>query len=628
MLHAFAVKAAPLVPVLRLLYTQGIGVEVASPGELGARPSRRRTPPTAPSSTPPPRPPTELREALALGIAVNADNPQELDRIDSLVPLRGEPRPRSACGSIRRSAAGPSARCRTATPTSKFGVALRDEGARAWVVRAYLDRPWLTRLHTHTGSQGVPLALMAEGVRAVYDLAEEINAAAGRRQVDTLDIGGGLPVNFASDEETPTYAAYAALLRQTVPGLFDGRYGLVTEFGRSLLAKHGTVLARVEYTKSAGGRPIAVTHAGAQVATRTVYAPDSWPLRIARVRREGPPKTGPEVAQDVAGPACFAGDMLAVDRPLPLLEQGDLVAALDTGAYYFSNHYAYNSLARPGVHGFTTETGRPAQRCASRPYGRRRRSRRSSRSRAARRPTPCCTADAHARPAHPGPAAGSAPAAATEAAATAPRPARHGVTGPGAGRPVPLDLLADGPPCPRPVRTYPQEHVVPALPTAQPGRLEPQPDARARQQRAARRGQRERAAHGHDEAAQQPPAVREAPVACGHRAVLQEVELARTRGRVRPRRVSAPAYERDNGGAHQEQRRPREDPDPASGEPGDQDSDTGGDHSQPPERDRTRPYDHCHPRQRLLPTASHDPPPPCPVRHSTCRMGGQINRAV
>jgi diaminopimelate decarboxylase len=354
-LHAFAVKAAPLVPVLRLLYTQGIGVEVASPGEsalaraAGVRPDR--TVLDSPAKTT-----TELREALALGVAVNADNPQELGRIDSLVrsaasrsPLGLRVNPQIGAGSIGALS--------TATPTSKFGVALRDEGARAWVVQAYLDRPWLTRLHTHTGSQGVPLALMAEGVRAVYDLAEEINAAAGRRQVDTLDIGGGLPVNFASDEETPTYAAYAALLKQTVPGLLDGRYGLVTEFGRSLLAKHGTVLARVEYTKSAGGRPIAVTHAGTQIATRTVYDPVSWPLRIAPYDAKGHPRTGPEVAQDVAGPACFAGDMLAVNRPLPLIEQGDLVAALDTGAYYFSNHYAYNSLARPGVHGFTTETG-------------------------------------------------------------------------------------------------------------------------------------------------------------------------------------------------------------------------------------------------------------------------------
>ncbi|MFI6083697.1 diaminopimelate decarboxylase [Streptomyces sp. NPDC051217] len=357
-LHAFAVKAAPLVPVLRLLRDEGVGAEVASPGELGIA-RAAAIPPERTVLDSPAKTPAELREALSLGIAVNADNPQELTRLDALQrsaptrsPIGLRVNPQTGGGSIGALS--------TATATSKFGVALRDEGARAWVVQAFLDRPWLTRLHTHSGSQGVPFALMAEGVRTVHELAEEINAAAGRQQVDTIDIGGGLPVNFSSDEQTPTYADYARLLKATVPGLFDGRYGLVTEFGRSLLAKHGTVLARVEYAKSAGGRPIAVTHAGVQIATRTVYNPESWPLRIAAYDAEGRQKDGPDVNQDIAGPACFAGDVLATDRPLPLLEQGDVVAALDTGAYYFANHYAYNSLARPGIHGFTVTAGATA----------------------------------------------------------------------------------------------------------------------------------------------------------------------------------------------------------------------------------------------------------------------------
>jgi diaminopimelate decarboxylase len=240
----------------------------------------------------------------------------------------------------------------TATATSKFGVALRDPGAEEWVLRAYAERPWLNRLHTHTGSQGVPLELMAAGVRAAYDLAERINRAAGRQQVTVLDIGGGLPVDFGSDETTPAFGDYAGLLRTTVPGLFDGRYGLVTEFGRSLLAKNGTVLARVEYAKSAGGRPIAVTHAGAQVATRTVFTPDAWPIRVLALDDKGREKNGEPVVQDVAGPCCFAGDLVAQGRALPLLEAGDHVALLDTGAYYFSNHFAYNSLPRPAVYGY------------------------------------------------------------------------------------------------------------------------------------------------------------------------------------------------------------------------------------------------------------------------------------
>ncbi|MGY0018036.1 diaminopimelate decarboxylase [Streptomyces sp. YJ-C3] len=352
-LHSFAVKATPLVPVLRLLHDAGIGAEVASPGEL-ALARAAGVPPARTVLDSPAKTAAELREALALGIAVNADNPQELARLDALVasaptrsPVGLRVNPQIGAGSIGALS--------TATATSKFGVALRDEGAREWVVRAFLDRPWLTRLHTHSGSQGVPLELMAEGVRTTYELAEEINRSAGRRQIDTLDIGGGLPVNFASDEESPGHAAYAQLLAETVPGLFDGRYGLVTEFGRSLLAKHGLILARVEYTKRSGGRPIAVTHAGVQVATRTVYAPASWPLRIAAYDAQGRPRTGPAVAQDVAGPACFAGDLLAENRPLPPLEAGDHVAALDTGAYNFAQHYSYNSLTRPGVYGFTAD---------------------------------------------------------------------------------------------------------------------------------------------------------------------------------------------------------------------------------------------------------------------------------
>ncbi|MFF7280280.1 diaminopimelate decarboxylase [Streptomyces griseorubiginosus] len=363
-LHAFAVKATPLVPVLRLLREEGIGAEVASPGEL-ALARAAGLPPERTVLDSPAKTAAELREALALGIAVNADNPQELDRIDGLMlphspkgmggtpmavsrsPLGIRVNPQVGGGSIGATS--------TATETSKFGVALRDEGAREWVVRAYLDRPWLSRLHAHTGSQGIPLSLMVRGVEETYVLAEEINRRIGRPQIDTIDIGGGLPVNFASEATAPTYTEYARALRAAVPGLFDGRYGLVTEFGRSLLAKHGTIVARVEYAKSAGGRPVAVTHAGVQVATRTVYVPGSWPLRIAAYDGKGRPKSGPEVVQDVAGPACFAGDLLAEGRALPLLDQGDYAAALDTGAYYFAHHYAYNSLARPGIYGFVPD---------------------------------------------------------------------------------------------------------------------------------------------------------------------------------------------------------------------------------------------------------------------------------
>ncbi|WP_410635596.1 diaminopimelate decarboxylase [Amycolatopsis sp. cmx-4-83] len=346
--HTVAAKACGLAPLLRYLGDLGVDAEVASPGETavaeaaGIRGSRLVL--DSPAKTT-----AELAHALAEGTAVNADNFQELARLDTLV------------GTARRSVlglrinpqvgAGRIGDTSTATSTSKFGIPLRENRAR--IEEAFAARPWLTRLHVHVGSQGCPPELMAEGVAAVHALAEDINDRAGFRQVTSLDLGGGLPVNFTSDEPGPTYADYVSTLLARVPALADGRYGFVTEFGRSLLARSGFLVSAVEYTKVAGGRPIAVTHAGAQVAARTVLQPEHWPLRLTAHHADGTPKTGPGVPQDVAGPLCFAGDLLARERPLPLLEPGDLVVAHDTGAYYFGAHYAYNTLPRPAVHGFT-----------------------------------------------------------------------------------------------------------------------------------------------------------------------------------------------------------------------------------------------------------------------------------
>ncbi|MEU1365517.1 diaminopimelate decarboxylase [Streptomyces sp. NPDC005803] len=353
-LHTFAAKAASLVPVLRLLAECGMGCEVASPGELRIALDAGFAPAQIVLDSPA-KTRDEIRWALALGVALNADNFDEVARIASLRPSDAvsaiglRVNPQVGGGSIGAMS--------TATATSKFGVALRDPGARERVVEAFAAHPWLTRLHAHIGSQGCSLELIAAGTGETYRLAEEINVRLGRRQVTGLDLGGGLPVNFADDTVRPTFAAYVAALRATVPGLFDGRYELVTEFGRSLMAKNGFIGALVEYTKDAGGRRIVLTHAGAQTATRTVFMPDAWPLRVGAFDADGLPKGGPPLVQDIAGPCCFSGDVVAHARELPELRAGDYVVLYDTGAYYFSTPWAYNSLPRPAVYGFSAGPG-------------------------------------------------------------------------------------------------------------------------------------------------------------------------------------------------------------------------------------------------------------------------------
>lgn len=354
--HMVACKAVTLVPLLRFLADRGMGVEVASPGEF-AMAQAAGFPPERIVLDSPAKTVPEIRHCLTVGAAVNIDSYQELARIEA---LRAEIDTRSVIG-VRVNpvvGSGSIGEMSTATTTTKFGIPLIDEASRQELVDTIAARPWITQLHVHSGSQGVALDLAAEGISRIVSLAESVTAAAGFQQITRIDIGGGLTVNFGSDAITPTFHEYAEVLERAVPELFSGRYTVLTEFGRSLLAKAGSIATRIEYTKQVGQREFAIGHAGAQTATRTVFMPQAWPLRVSAFHADGTPSRNDNRIQDLAGPCCFSGDMIGRGYAIPELEPGDIALIHDTGAYYFSTPFAYNALPRIPVYAYTgDETG-------------------------------------------------------------------------------------------------------------------------------------------------------------------------------------------------------------------------------------------------------------------------------
>jgi len=347
--HMFAAKANSISHALKLVETTGLGCEAASVGELEqalrAGFSADRIVYDEPAKTV-----TTLEFALERGINFSIDNFQEYERVVDLID-GGKPTGRVGFRINPQVGSGSIGAMSTATRTSKFGVALDDPGSRQRILECYRSQAWLDSIHTHIGSQGCPLDLMIHGIRKVVDLALEINRSLGRQQIQVIDIGGGLPVNFDSETVSPTFGDYAERLKKTVPELFSGDFEVKTEFGRSIFAKNGFIATRVEYTKESGGRRIAITHAGAQTATRTAFVPELWAIRLSVFDGDGAARNGAEIPQDVAGPCCFAGDMLARNRSLPRIEPGDHIMLHDTGAYYFSNPFFYNSLPAIAVYG-------------------------------------------------------------------------------------------------------------------------------------------------------------------------------------------------------------------------------------------------------------------------------------
>lgn len=355
-LHAIAVKANPLTKNLSKINATGVGAEVASFPELHLAEMAGFTPETIVFDSPC-KTKAEIEYALKTGVHLNADSFDELDRIaqilktiqsKSIIGLRVNPQVGS--GTIKSTS--------VAGDISKFGIPINHN--REKIIAYFLKYNWLTAIHVHIGSQGCPVPLVIGGIRKVLDLALEINEReklnSNQNRIDTFDMGGGLPVSYHPGTEPVSLEKYLSMLKITCQELFDGRFRLLTEFGRYIYANSGWVASKVEYVKRAPGYNIIMTHVGADLFLRKCYNPADWHHHITVVDKEGKLKTGTDTTHYiVAGPLCFSGDIIARDLELPVVEEGDYILIHDAGAYTLSMWSRYNSRQMPKVIGYYNE---------------------------------------------------------------------------------------------------------------------------------------------------------------------------------------------------------------------------------------------------------------------------------
>ncbi|OQR85117.1 diaminopimelate decarboxylase [Achlya hypogyna] len=356
--HAVAVKANPVRSVLRVAQGKGCGAECASFAEVQHALSLGFAPRSIVFDSPC-KTHDELYETIRAGVYVNLDNLEEVDKVraifEQLYPNGAEvPAVHDGQIGLRINpvvGSGSIASTSTANSASKFGLPLTSSTQDS-LIALYKGNTWLQGVHVHVGSQGCPVELLVTGAARAVDFAN----AVGNGQVRVLDIGGGMPTVY---DGLPTsdlsYADYAARLRVAVPDVFSGKYQVITEFGRSVFAKAGITVTRVESVKQWAGQNIAVVHIGANQFLRTAYLPHAWPHVFSVFSADGVLRDGPMVKQDIAGPLCFSGDFLAKDVLLPQMSVGDYVVVHDTGAYTVAMYSKYNSRPSTAIYGYATD---------------------------------------------------------------------------------------------------------------------------------------------------------------------------------------------------------------------------------------------------------------------------------
>jgi bifunctional diaminopimelate decarboxylase / aspartate kinase len=325
----YAIKANSHPAILEVLEQEGFGLECVSHGELkhvfNALPalSPRRvlfTPSFAPRA--------EYEAAFALGVTVTLDNVEALQRWPDLFRNR-ELWLRVDLGRGE----GHHAKVRTGGKDSKFGLptARVDEFVR---VAGELGTR-VVGLHAHLGS-GVETA---QHWRLMCD---ELAGFARRiGSVETIDIGGGLPIPYSAEDEPFDLDAWAAGLAEVKA--VHPAFRLAIEPGRYLVAEAGVLLSTATQVIEKDG----IRRVGLDAGMNTLMRPalyDAW-HDIENLSRLG---GYAEAMFDVVGPICESSDVFGKRRRLPVsTAPDDVMLIADAGAYGYVMANTYNQRELP-----------------------------------------------------------------------------------------------------------------------------------------------------------------------------------------------------------------------------------------------------------------------------------------
>jgi diaminopimelate decarboxylase len=333
----YSVKANPNLAILRLLRSLQCGFDIVSGGEL------ERVRLADPSALPLTvfsgvgKTTAEIDAALGANILMfNVESESELQ----LLAARAARRKQRAPLALRVNPDVPAEThpyISTGLRQHKFGIPV-GEAMRLYARASKEKHLLVVGVSVHIGSQITDMAPFATAMRRVSDLVRELTRMG--HKIRYVDAGGGLGINYSGEPQASFEKQAGAYAEAILSALSALNVHVLLEPGRAIVGPTGVLVTRVLYRKRNDSKQFLVTDAAMNDLLRpSLYGAEH---RILPVERR-------DVAQetvDVVGPVCETGDFFARERKLARIEEGDLVAVLDAGAYGMSLASNYNSRPR------------------------------------------------------------------------------------------------------------------------------------------------------------------------------------------------------------------------------------------------------------------------------------------
>jgi diaminopimelate decarboxylase len=222
---------------------------------------------------------------------------------------------------------------------NKFGISEYQLSEAQQIIRRF--SPWLELqgLSSHIGSQIRDITPLVESLESLIQSSRALIDQGF--PIKTLDMGGGVGIDYFSDDETKELQ-FAEDLGKKVSSLMKASpTQLLMEPGRWLVARAGVLCAQIEYVKFNGYKNFVILNTGMHHLLRPALYKAHHRILPLHLR-----KTEPAKIYDVVGPICESSDVLGQDRSFSSPQEGDWFAIMDAGAYgmVMSSHYNHHPL--------------------------------------------------------------------------------------------------------------------------------------------------------------------------------------------------------------------------------------------------------------------------------------------
>ena len=332
----FAVKATPNPFLLKILHEEGCGCDCATYTELLLSEAVGITGHDVVFSSNV-TPELDMHKARDMGVYINLDDATYVDFLASMGPV-----PETVC--LRYNPGGSFSLGNTIMDMprdAKYGMTedqmagaitrLMKLGTKHFGVHAFLA--------SNTTTNEYYPALAGQ----LFRLAVRLRNATGAH-ISFIDLSGGIGVDYRPEQPRCDIGVIGEGVRVKYEEILTpndmGDVAIFTELGRFMLAPYGHLISTVIHEKHIYREYVGLDACAANLMRPAMYG------AYHHITVLGKEDAILDHVYDVTGGLCENNDKFAIERSLPEIQIGDIVAIHDTGAHGFSMGYNYNGKLR------------------------------------------------------------------------------------------------------------------------------------------------------------------------------------------------------------------------------------------------------------------------------------------